>query len=152
MRYALKIASGFVDKSDLLAIIFQIDCGSQGKRFENNCYRLVKETLDWGESKKFCQNLKSNLVSIRTKDVMEFLKREVLVGHKENTWIGGYEFDGMWKWEDGSVLDSTNSNWASDQPNGQHDNIVDCAYLYADAQFKWADAACDFEMSFICMF
>ena len=83
---------------------------------------------------------------------MEFLKREVLLGHKDNIWIGGYEVDGLWKWDDGSKFGGTYSNWAPYQPNGGYDDIVDCAYLYENEQFKWADANCDYSMSFICMF
>ena len=83
---------------------------------------------------------------------MKFLKREILPQTKENIWIGGYEIDGDWNWQDGSEFRW--KNWDVTQPNAPKwaDDTNDCAYFWGNEGFQWADAKCNgYNFSFICM-
>ena len=100
---------------------------------------------------KYCKSINSNLVSIRSNEEMEFLKNNILIGNYKHVWIGGSETDGKWSWVDGSKFDW--KNWEASQPNAPiwADSISDCAYLWKEKQYLWADARCDsFVFPFIC--
>merc|ERR1712126_786971 len=97
------------------------------------------------------------LVSIRSKNEMDFLEQNILNGTNSDIWIGGSRQNGDWYWEDGSKLNSKTSsefqNWAAEQPNNPR--IINpptpiCVYLKANSH-KWGDAYCsDYEFPFIC--
>ena len=118
----------------------------------DNCYLLINQKFDWIASKKHCQQLDANLVSIHSEKEMEFLKNILAVGTKGLIWIGAHEIDGDWNWQDGSKFDWT--NWEKTQPNSPRwaDGINDCAYLWVKEGFKWADAKCNDEYSFFYLY
>ena len=81
---------------------------------------------------------------------MDFLKSNILIGNNKNVWIGGSEINGKWSWVDGSKFDW--NNWEEDQAKTiqRVDSIPDCAYLWRDLHYQWADAKCSYEFPFIC--
>ena len=124
----------------------------------NNCYRYVNQELNWNDAKKHCQSLPSKLVAIHSEEEMNFLEQKVVhgvnfkSGGSTGIWIGGYEINGKWNWDDGSEFDW--KNWEKTQPNAPKvtDTIDDCAYLWTTERYEWADARCDdYSFPFICM-
>ena len=99
---------------------------------------------------KYCRSINSNLVSIRSKDEMDFLKDNILIENNNNVWIGGFKIDGKWSWVDGSKFDW--SNWEKTQPKAPkyNDSISECTYMWRNQRYQWADAKCDWKFPFIC--
>ena len=100
---------------------------------------------------KYCTSIDSDLVSVHSKEEMDFLKNNILIGNNKNVWIGGFETDGKWSWVDKSEFDW--HNWEETQPNGSKraDSISECTYLWRDLRYQWADAKCNSQKyPFVC--
>ena len=122
-------------------------------RFNNNCYQLNNQELKWMNAKSECKKtFNSTLVSIRSKNEMDFLEQNILNGTNENIWIGISERNGDWYWEDGFKFGEF-TNWAANEPNDPQINQTPrCVYL-KEISHKWGDTYCsDFDFRFICMY
>lgn len=63
--------------------------------------------------------------------------------------VSDSEYEGWWRWPDGTVLRNREAPWHSSEPNnwGGHEH---CAALNWHGEIKWIDIGCNRRMSFIC--
>ena len=120
---------------------------------EGHRYQVFDESLSWTEARIRCALLGGHLVSIGDAEEQAFVEKLVTGHAKENYWIGLYDLEGEWKWEDGTAYDYT--NWDLDaktdiQKPDNHSGEEYFGKLYAkSAEFedwscnagKWDDAA-----------
>ena len=126
------------------------ECNGNWTWFNNNCYQLNNQELNWMNAKSHCQKVNSKMVSIRSSNEMDFLEQNILNGTKGEIWIGGSQTNGDWSWEDGSKFGEF-QNWAANEPNEPISLTPICVYLKKKSH-KWGDAYCsDYEIPFICM-
>ena len=123
-------------------------CPPDWDLFKERCYLWVdNQTKTWFDAEDFCQTQGGHLVSIETKEVNEYLLRQVGV---LEVWIGATDWnkEGTWEWSDSSPFIFT--DWAPGQPTGQR--IENCAQLYNTDQYQqgWNDLHCGSLLNFVC--
>jgi len=130
-----------------------------------HCYSLFLQEKTWFQAKRACENIGGYLVSITSRDEMEFIwsafgKR--FAGNAmtwKGPWIGLSDAveEGSWQYingETGAIASSqsgqTYNNWYNSEP----DNCCggeDCAHI-AGGKWgsKWNDNKCHFNLPYIC--
>uniref|UniRef100_A0A3B5Q349 C-type lectin domain-containing protein n=1 Tax=Xiphophorus maculatus TaxID=8083 RepID=A0A3B5Q349_XIPMA len=92
-----------------LIIIFRLCLCKNQITFQNGgkCYYFYTVRSAWTESRRFCQNLGSDLVKIDSRE------------EQDRFWIGltDSEVEGRFLWVDGSPLDQSLSFWGWRQPD-----------------------------------
>ncbi|KAI8500542.1 hypothetical protein Bbelb_221080 [Branchiostoma belcheri] len=98
-------------------------CPGGGREYNNHCYLLVTEKVNWITANSRCRQLGANLSSIRDSEENDFfadfienvkgmLRYQVWCGLKRGV-------DGQFRWTDGSPLSYT--NWAPGEPDNNGD-------------------------------
>lgn len=111
------------------------------------CYLSVStKQLTWEEAQKYCQEEKSNLVSVTSKEEEHFLHTI----RRGSVWIGLQKSRTLsWRWRDGSRLEFL--NWSHGEPNnGGRSNVPENCAMLNSYQNKWNDFPCSTKFNFIC--
>ncbi|KAG8179318.1 hypothetical protein JTE90_021986 [Oedothorax gibbosus] len=140
-----------VDKS-----VSQTSCSNGWFTHENMCYKMGRGRITWEEASHSCLMENSNLVSVHSKELSDFLTAFFLMRIRHSVWIGLHDriTEGTYEWDDDSPVNFT--NWAPGEPSGRDRKTEDCveAAFYNANQGKkmgqWNDATCDHKMPFIC--
>ncbi|XP_033015487.1 C-type lectin domain family 4 member F-like [Lacerta agilis] len=128
---------------DLLALL------SKGWRFYNgSTYFLSQEAKPWKEAEDTCRAQGAHLVSITSKEEMEYLAREA---RKQPFWIGlsDQNTEGVWTWVDGTKYNEKLSFWAPGQPDNWHgapQHKEDCVHFTT----RWNDISCTYNYKWFC--
>ncbi|XP_034959628.1 C-type lectin domain family 4 member F-like [Zootoca vivipara] len=128
---------------DLLALL------SKGWRFYNgNAYFLSQEAKPWKEAEDTCRAQEAHLVSITSKEEMEYLAREA---RKQPFWIGlsDQNTEGVWTWVDSTKYDEKLSFWGPRQPDNWHgapQHKEDCVHVTT----HWNDVSCTYNYKWFC--
>ncbi|TDH16612.1 hypothetical protein EPR50_G00022060 [Perca flavescens] len=69
---------------------------------------LANQVSSWSNAERYCAGFGGSLASVHNVLEYNFLQRLVKTGGHTFAWIGGFYFQGCWRWEDGSVFDYTN--------------------------------------------
>ncbi|XP_023200602.1 C-type lectin domain family 4 member E-like [Xiphophorus maculatus] len=99
-----------------------LKCAAGWEQHGGKCYYFYTVRSAWTESRRFCQNLGSDLVKIDSREEQMFLevRLRALMEHDEDRfWIGltDSEVEGRFLWVDGSPLDQSLSFWGWRQPD-----------------------------------
>ncbi|XP_023200604.1 C-type lectin domain family 4 member E-like [Xiphophorus maculatus] len=99
-----------------------LKCAAGWEQNGGKCYYFYTVRSAWTESRRFCQNLGSDLVKIDSREEQMFLevRLRALMEHDEDRfWIGltDSEVEGRFLWVDGSPLDQSLSFWGWRQPD-----------------------------------
>ncbi|TNN50555.1 Ladderlectin [Liparis tanakae] len=78
--------------------------------------------------KAYCASYDGNLASVHNIWEFNFLQRLVQTGGHTLAWIGGYYFEGAWRWVDGSVFNY--HKWGSVSST----DIYQCLHLNSQGQ------------------
>ncbi|KAF1395693.1 hypothetical protein PFLUV_G00014320 [Perca fluviatilis] len=89
--------------------------------FRGNCYFLTNQAYSWSSA-----------------------ERLVKTGGHTFAWIGGYYFQGFWRWEDGSAFDYTNQGSMSSTSNCQ------CLRVNSQTSNGWSNNVCTLSYPFVC--
>jgi len=110
------------------------------------CYLVVtNKRLKWEEAEEFCNDERSHLVSIRSKEEQNFIRS---ITGSNAMWIG-FEKKRDWQWTDGSSVEYL--NWARGEPNnGGAGNQPEKCAMNNPRSGQWNDFPCDTKFSFIC--
>ena len=111
-------------------------------------YALFDIPLTWTEARRYCRDLKGDLVSISTLEEQAFVEQLAAKSSKDFSWLGG-EYDSQndrWWWSNGSSFKF--SNWDDTQPDGTDDGEFFMQMANRDIHFddwtahagKWNDA------------
>lgn len=114
------------------------DEGWQG--FENVCYYLSQERLNWEDSQKYCQATGGDLAVITNDRVQDFLTQKGNLLY----WIGLRYTAQQWTWVTSAVLGK--SYWSRDVQGGE------CGLLVGQypANHSWTASPCSYVSAYIC--
>uniref|UniRef100_A0A8C6UR82 C-type lectin domain-containing protein n=1 Tax=Neogobius melanostomus TaxID=47308 RepID=A0A8C6UR82_9GOBI len=101
----------------------------------------------WSSSKKDCEDRGGRLVTVKTR-----LKLQALSLFFTHIWIGLSDngTEDVWRWEDGTNLDTELNFWMKDEPNNHNDD-EDCAQLSVEnGAVGFNDNNCGTSFSYIC--
>ncbi|XP_026216156.1 rheacalcin-1-like [Anabas testudineus] len=112
--------------------------------FRGNCYLLVNHPDTWRNAESYCADFDANLASVHNIWEYNFLQRTVNTGGHTFAWIGGYYFQGNWRWEDGSMVNY--NKWGS----MTSPDICQCMQLNSQDSKGWSNQACNVRLPFVC--
>ncbi|XP_029913626.1 ladderlectin-like [Myripristis murdjan] len=112
--------------------------------FRGNCYLLVNTPETWRNAESYCASFEGSLVSVHSIWEYRFLQRLAKTGGHSLAWMGGYFFQGDWRWEDGTLFDY--SNWEPLSSTSSYQ----CLQLNSDESKGWSNHGCSMRFPFIC--
>ncbi|XP_068583479.1 rheacalcin-1-like [Cebidichthys violaceus] len=112
--------------------------------FRGNCYYLANHIDTWRNAESFCASYDGSLASVHNIWEYNFLQRMVKTGGHTLAWIGGYHFEGDWRWEDGSVFNY--HNWETEISSDIHQ----CLQLNSQESQGWSNHDCSIPYPFVC--
>ncbi|XP_037620080.1 ladderlectin-like [Sebastes umbrosus] len=112
--------------------------------FRGKCYYLSNHVDTWSNAESYCASYGGSLASVHNIWEYNFLQRLVKTGAHTLAWIGGYYFEGDWRWEDGSVFDYHNWDSASSTDRYQ------CLQLNSQESLGWSNHGCIMRFPFVC--
>ncbi|KAK5927185.1 hypothetical protein CgunFtcFv8_022698 [Champsocephalus gunnari] len=112
--------------------------------FRGNCYYLSNNVDIWRNAESFCAGYGGSLASAHNIWEYNFLQRVVNTGGHTFAWIGGYFFEGDWRWEDGSEFNYHHWETVSSTDHYQ------CLQLNAQESRGWSNHGCSMSFPFVC--
>lgn len=125
-------------------------CGREWDIFQNSCYQAYTYRKNWHRSKDFCRSMGTDLISIHSRDEMDFVISQYL--YVSNIfWIGlnSIARDNQFVWSDGTKVNYL--NWAKEEPNDVNNNEK-CVQLWEKGPGIWNDNNCYMSGYFICKY
>ncbi|KAK7925841.1 hypothetical protein WMY93_008151 [Mugilogobius chulae] len=111
--------------------------------FQSSLYLASPSAMTWNESRQYCQQKGADLSIITSVQEQMFAH----VTFKESIWIGltDLEQEGVWKWVDGSQLDTRESFWNQNEPNENHTSegwvyFKSSLYLGSSTEQSWNES------------
>lgn len=110
------------------------------------CYLQSTVVRSWGASRKFCQQYRGDLATIRNEDENTFVTNMAKTSPRYY-WIGLNDIkkEGSWRWLD-EQSQVTFKNWKRGDPNNRGNE--DCAFI--TRQYNWQDRQCRISMGSFC--
>lgn len=108
--------------------------------FEGRTYQVFDISLNWTQSKEYCENLGGHLVTITDEKEQIFVSSLVKRGKKATYWLGGSDanIEGKWEW----VTEEPFDYWFGDAPDNGPPGPEDWLEMIA-ANGKWNDGEHD---------
>ncbi|XP_068178672.1 type-2 ice-structuring protein-like [Antennarius striatus] len=119
-------------------------CPEGWQPYENRCYLVVNITQNRINAEFQCESFGSSLAPAYSIQQYHFLKQLAWDAGLRTAWIGGYNFQGYWRWDDGTPF--TYNNWHINEMNGYYG----CLYLLSEGVLGWVTARCTDSHPFIC--
>ncbi|XP_053549015.1 killer cell lectin-like receptor subfamily E member 1 [Bombina bombina] len=95
---------------DMCAKGFKCDvCPQDWVALNGSCYHFSKERLNWTNSKKSCQDMNADIVSMEDQIEKDFISSQVK-SRSGHYWIGLTKKENKWVWETGAQLDLQRSD------------------------------------------
>ena len=118
--------------------------------FNNSCFKVFKEELNWFDAHRPCTSNKSTLTSIHSAEENNFL-RKTGQASISSAWIELFNLnstDRNYEWVDGSMVDFR--NWNVDEPNNAYSG-ENCTELSVNwNRGKWNDNSCYSKRAYVC--
>ncbi|XP_051242138.1 regenerating islet-derived protein 4-like [Dicentrarchus labrax] len=102
-------------------------CPQGWQPYHNSCYLLVNLTYTWTNAEFLCESLGASLALAHNLWEYNFLKQMTWKAGFLAAWLGGYRFQGYWKWDDGTPFNY--NNWYKHTSSSSYD----CIYLNSQA-------------------
>ncbi|XP_055004090.1 perlucin-like protein, partial [Boleophthalmus pectinirostris] len=143
-------------------------CDSGWELNGTKCYYFSTNKLTWTQSEEECVTLGGHLVKINSREEQSFLYkrlRDLMTENEDKFWIGltDSESEGVWKWTDGSLLDTNLTFWFKNGAQTEPDNWTynnkypegeDCVRMGEKTdgyEYKcWFDKHCNTLQRYIC--
>lgn len=119
-------------------------CLTGWESFGGSCYYLGNIYESWTNAEQYCAGYGGNLASVHDIWQYNFLQRLVRNGGHAFAWIGGYHFEDLWRWADGSRFDY--HNWELTSPT----DIYKCLQLNTQESKGWSNHGCSTPFPFVC--
>ncbi|KAK7929039.1 hypothetical protein WMY93_005434 [Mugilogobius chulae] len=116
------LLSNALPPSPVVQGVSNTNCPEGWHQYNEGCYLMVNMSYSWNNADAMCQSLGANLASAHNLWEYSFLKQLTWRSGFLTAWIGGYRFQGFWKWDDGSAFDY--NNWYYLQSSS-----YDCVFL-----------------------
>uniref|UniRef100_A0A8C8DH04 C-type lectin domain-containing protein n=1 Tax=Oryzias sinensis TaxID=183150 RepID=A0A8C8DH04_9TELE len=118
-------------------------------QFGSSCYFFSRVSLNWDESKVWCEKQNAHLVIIITDEEWDFVTKTSI---PDWYWVGLSDGrTGKWEWVNHTPYTVEHRRWRPGQPDNWVVLVLgseDCAHLYADGLLN--DLHCLQKMRFIC--
>ena len=118
--------------------------------FNNSCFKVFKEELNWFDAHRSCTSNKSTLTSIHSAEENNFLRKRGQASIS-SAWIELFNLnstDRSYEWVDGSMVDFR--NWNVDEPNNAYSG-ENCTELSVNwNRGKWNDNSCYSKRAYVC--
>uniref|UniRef100_A0A3B5K492 C-type lectin domain-containing protein n=1 Tax=Takifugu rubripes TaxID=31033 RepID=A0A3B5K492_TAKRU len=112
--------------------------------FRGSCYYLGNSADSWANAEDFCGSFGASLASVHNIWEYSFLQRLMKTAGHSFAWIGGYYFEGAWRWEDGTPFDY--DNWdKEDSPD-----LFQCLQMDSQVGQGWSSHDCSTPFPFLC--
>ncbi|KAK0152573.1 Ladderlectin [Merluccius polli] len=108
--------------------------------YRSKCYYLENNPASWGAAETGRAAWRRPTVPLEYR----FLQRLALTGGHPFAWLGGYNFLGEWRWEDGSVFNF--HNWESMASTSDYQ----CLHLNTEGDKGWSNHGCEVFFPYIC--
>ncbi|KAM7393937.1 hypothetical protein PAMP_020771 [Pampus punctatissimus] len=112
----------------------------------DSCYYLNNNVDTWTNAERYCADFDSSLASVHSIWEYNFLQRMVKTGGHTFAWIGGYHFQGDWRWEDGSQFNYL--NWEPGTESST--DFYQCLQLNSQESKGWSNHGCSMRFPFVC--
>ncbi|XP_036950882.1 snaclec A7-like isoform X1 [Acanthopagrus latus] len=112
--------------------------------YRGSCYYIENYPDTWRNAESFCAGFGGTLASVHNIWEYQFLQRMVKTAGHAFAWIGGYYFEGEWRWGDGSMFNY--HNWDSFSSADQYQ----CLQLNSQVSKGWSNHGCSMPFPFIC--
>ncbi|KAJ0033484.1 hypothetical protein NQD34_000591 [Periophthalmus magnuspinnatus] len=109
--------------------------------YQENCFLFMNLSYTWNNADAMCQSIGASLASVHDMWEYNFLKQLTWRAGFLTAWIGGYRFQGFWKWDDGTPFDY--NNW-------YQSSSYECVFLNSPESSGWSSATCSNLHPFIC--
>ncbi|KAM4604443.1 ladderlectin-like [Polymixia lowei] len=119
-------------------------CLEGWQSFRGNCYLLVNAPASWSEAERHCGEFESSLVAVHSIWEHRFVQRLAITGGHAVAWMGGYFFQGEWRWEDGTVFDYSKIGSISNP------NSYQCLQLNTAESVGWSNHGCNMPFPYVC--
>ncbi|KAK7929040.1 hypothetical protein WMY93_005435 [Mugilogobius chulae] len=116
-------------------------CPRGWRQYEENCFRFMNMSYTWNNADALCQSLGASLASAHDLQEYNFLKQMTWRAGFLTAWMGGYRFQGFWKWDDGTPFDY--NNW-------YQTSSYECVFLNSPESRGWSSSSCSSLHPFIC--
>ncbi|XP_006825856.1 C-type lectin BfL-2-like [Saccoglossus kowalevskii] len=125
---------------------------------DNTAYMVYTRKASWLDAEQNCSSLGGTLYVMNSTKVDKMVRKFIISEYLDDLivvtgyWTGLNDIDeeGVYRWPDGSVLESEDySRWARNQPNNRK-NSQDCVQIWKDAGYKWDDATCTKRKPYVC--
>ncbi|CAL1602416.1 unnamed protein product [Knipowitschia caucasica] len=83
-------------------------CLSGWEFYRGSCYFLNRNSYTWSGAVSYCANFGATVASVHSP--LEYNHFQYMIGRAglSTAWIGGYHFEYIWRWHDGSLFDYQN--------------------------------------------
>ena len=97
-----------------------------------------------------CTALGSSVALLKTREEQEKVNQMASKLTQSPFWLGisDAQYEGFWRWPDGSVLTDRDALWHENEPNNVNDE--DCAAMNWHGSIGWIDIDCEHKMGFLC--
>ncbi|XP_019638459.1 PREDICTED: neurogenic locus notch homolog protein 1-like [Branchiostoma belcheri] len=127
-------------------------CPSDYTPFEGACAKAYDVSKSYYDARQVCAD-DGGLMAMPKDNIVHYALLPLLGSlERSHYWIGlsDMETEGVWKWEDGTLLDLNNMYhrfWPG-YPNGG--DSEDCAHYHYGPSADWTDVPCPWNLYFIC--
>ena len=125
-------------------------CGREWDTYQSYCYQVYKYRKNWHRSRDFCRSMGTDLISIHSRDEMDFVIGQYL-NVSNRFWIGlnSIARDKQFAWSDGTKVNYL--NWAKEEPSDVNNNEK-CVQVWEKGPGTWNDNNCYMSGYFICKY
>jgi len=132
------------------------DCLNGWVGYGDKCYFFskTKKNLDWWGAHNLCRGEKSQLASIGSPTIQDFINHNIKDSKVDTVYIGGLDISG-WQWLDGTPWGKTEkgqmwSNWAPGQPLRDET----CLKMRHQTSGKWYSQNCNSKenVAYVCSY
>ncbi|CAL1602413.1 unnamed protein product [Knipowitschia caucasica] len=129
--------------SPVVQAVANTNCPAGWRQYNGACYNFVNLSYTWNNADAMCESLGASLASAHDLGEYSFLKQLTWRAGFLTAWIGGYRFQGFWKWDDGSAFNY--NNWFYHTSSS-----YDCVFLNSPESRGWSSERCHLLHPFIC--
>lgn len=139
-----------VSEPEIFRISETGQCGREWDTFQSYCYQAYNYRKNWYRSRDFCRSMGTDLISIHSRDEMDFIISHYLKV-SNRYWIGLNRIarDNQFVWSDGTKVNYL--NWDKKEPNDLNNNEK-CVQVWEKGPGTWNDNNCYMSNYFICKY
>ncbi|XP_031427103.1 ladderlectin-like [Clupea harengus] len=122
--------------------MFAGQCPSGWFKKGSRCFLMVTSKKNWSNAATHCVGQQGSLASVQSSDEYNFLQTMVTFSGQSSAWIGGFHFQGAWRWIDSAGFYYT--NWQT------QNSVSRYPCLQLNSNGGWSNYNCRTSRAFFC--